>query len=365
MYKDLRVAVVVPAHNESALIGKTITTMPAFVDHIIVIDDLSSDDTAAKAEATGDPRLHLIRHERNTGVGGAILDGHRKALEFGADVSVVMAGDAQMDPQYLPDLLDPIADEGVEFTKANRFYSRTSYAGMPRYRVFGSVVLSFMTKLASGYWHLFDPQNGYTATSRTALERIDLDRISLGYQFENDMLIHLNIADVWARDIPVPAVYGEEVSGMKMSKVVPAISRLLFRGFWRRIMLKYVLYSFSPVALFLFVGMFLFAFGSAFGLWVLGEALGNQVPSAATVMAAAAPLLTGIHFMVNALMLDIQESPDWNPRRRPARATATRATFGRREPGISPRGAAAVVAPRATHSETVGERSDELTASSH
>jgi glycosyltransferase involved in cell wall biosynthesis len=324
--------VVVPAHNESLLIGKTITTMPEFVDHVIVIDDLSTDDTAAEAVAVGDPRLTLIRHTVNTGVGGAILDGHRKALELGADVSVVMAGDAQIDPAYLPALLDPIAEEGVEFTKANRFFSRSSFAGMPKYRFLGSVVLSFMTKMASGYWHLFDPQNGYTATSRSALERIDLDRIALGYQFENDMLIHLNIADVWARDIPVPAVYGEEVSGMRMSKVVPAITRLLFRGFWRRVMLKYVLYSFSPVALFLFAGLFLFLFGSAFGVWVFWEAMNDQVPSAATVMAAAAPLLTGAHFLVNAMMLDIQESPDWNPHRRPYRSNATRATFGRQEP---------------------------------
>lgn len=334
MYKGLSVAVVVPAYNESLLIGKTVASMPDLVDHIIVVDDESADDTSAKAKAVGDLRLTLIRHQQNTGVGGAIVTGHRKALDLGADVSVVIGGDAQMDPMYLPDLLDPIADEGVEFTKANRFYSRTSYAGMPRHRVFGSIVLSFMTKMASGYWHLFDPQNGYTATSRSALERIDLDQVSQRYQFENDILIRLNIADVWARDIPVPAVYGEEVSGMRMTKVVPAITGLLFRGFWRRIMLKYVLYSFSPVALFLFAGLFLFLFGTGFGGWVLYEAMTDQVPSAATVMAATAPLLTGIHFLVNAMTLDIQESPDWNPRRRPHRdrGMATRASFGRRVP---------------------------------
>jgi glycosyltransferase involved in cell wall biosynthesis len=324
MYKGLRVAVVVPAYNESLLIGKTITTMPDYVDHVIVIDDLSTDDTALRAEATGDERLTLIRHTVNTGVGGAVLDGHRRALALGADVSVVMAGDAQMDPAYLPDLLDPIAEEGVEFTKANRFYSRSSYAGMPRYRFLGSIALSFMTKLASGYWHLFDPQNGYTAISRSALERIDLDRISLGYQFENDMLIHLNIADVWARDVAVPAVYGEEVSTMRMSRVIPSIGGLLVRGFWRRILLKYVLYSFSPVALFLLAGLALTTFGAGFGMWAFAEAMAGHVPTAATVMASAAPLLTGIHFLVNALMLDIQESPDWNPRRSGSRRSGPR-----------------------------------------
>src|SRR5262245_50266043 len=132
VYKDLVVAVVVPAHNEQALIGTTISTMPDFVDHVIVIDDCSTDETSQCALDTGDPRVSLIRHERNTGVGGSILDGHRKALELDADVSVVMAGDAQMDPDYLPDLLDPIADDGVEFTKANRFFSRNSFQGMPK-----------------------------------------------------------------------------------------------------------------------------------------------------------------------------------------------------------------------------------------
>jgi len=336
MYKGLVVAVVVPAFNEAEMIGATVAGMPLWVDHVIVVDDGSSDVTAECAEDAGDDRLALIRHVRNTGVGGAVLDGHRKALELGADVSVVMAGDGQMDPAYLPDLLDPIADEGVEFTKANRFFSRTSYAGMPRHRIVGSVLLSFLTKAASGYWHLFDPQNGYTATARSALERIDLDRVAAGYQFENDMLIQLNIADAWARDIPVPARYGTEVSGMRLRRVVPAISGVLFRGFWRRILLKYVLFSFSPVALFLFTGLFLFTFGAGFGCWVFYEAMVDHVPSPATVMAAAAPLLTGIHFLVNAMMLDIQESPDWNPSRRPYRGNATRATYGRHEPRSVP-----------------------------
>lgn len=311
MYRSLNVAVVVPAHNEALLIGKTIGTMPDFVDHIIVIDDCSTDDTAARALNTGDARVILIQHEKNTGVGGAILDGHRRALEVKADVSVVMAGDAQMDPDYLPNLLDPIADGDVEFTKANRFYSRTSFTGMPKYRVFGSVVLSFMTKAASGYWHLFDPQNGYTAIASTALRRIDLDKVAIGYEFENDLLIRLNIANVRACDVPVPAVYGDEVSGMRMHKVIPALSGLLFRGFWRRILIKYVLQSFSPVALLLLSGLALFGFGLAFGLGVvLYRIIDGGTPSAGTVLLAVAPCLAGLHLIINSWLLDIQEAPD-------------------------------------------------------
>ncbi len=330
MYRGLTVATVVPAHNESLLIGKTISTMPEFVDHIIVIDDCSTDDTSEKATAVGDPRLILIRHEKNTGVGGAILDGHRRALEIKADVSVVMAGDAQMDPDYLPDLLDPIADGDVEFTKANRFYSRTSFTGMPKYRIFGSVVLSFMTKAASGYWHLFDPQNGYTATAASALRRINLDRVAIGYEFENDLLIRLNIANVRACDVPVPAVYGEEVSGMRMHKVIPALSGLLFRGFWRRIMIKYVLQSFSPVALLLFSGIALFGFGFLFGVGVvLYRIIDGGTPSAGTVLLAVAPVLAGLHLVINSWILDIQEAPDRIPRRETPANRAERVAVGR------------------------------------
>jgi glycosyltransferase involved in cell wall biosynthesis len=310
LYQGLKVAVVVPAYNEEKLIGQTINTVPEFVDHIIVIDDTSKDATSERARETGEPRLTLIRHEVNTGVGGAICDGHKEALRLGCDVSVVMAGDAQMDPDYLPDLLAPIVDGLAQFTKANRFYSRDSYRGMPAYRIFGNVILSFMTKLASGYWHLFDPQNGYTAIHRSALERLDLDRVARDYSFENDLLINLNILRVPACDVPIPAVYGEETSTMRMHRVIPALLGQLTRGFWRRILLKYVIYSFSPIALLLLAGLPLIAFGLVAGIWVVVHTLGAPVVSAGSALLAALPLLTGIHLLIAALSLDIQESPD-------------------------------------------------------
>ncbi len=310
MYKGIRVAAVVPAHNEEKLIAKTITMMPAFVDFIVVIDDASADNTAKRALETGDPRLSLLEHERNTGVGGAIIDGHRRALELGADVNVVMAGDAQMDPAYLPQLLDPIANHGYGFTKANRFYSRKALTGMPVVRMLGNIVLSFATKLASGYWNMFDPQNGYTAITKEALAEIDCDKVARGYSFENDLLISLGIAGIRAKDVPVPSVYGEEVSGMRLSKVVPEISRLLFTGFWRRIFMRYVLMSFSPIALLLFTGLFLCLFGVAVGIWAIIVTQSAGQPSAGTVLLSAGPLLVGINMLIHALTLDIQQSPD-------------------------------------------------------
>jgi glycosyltransferase involved in cell wall biosynthesis len=309
VYKGLTVAVVVPAYNESALITKTVSTVPDFVDRIIVVDDASSDDTADRAHSVADERMQVIRHDVNRGVGGAIVTGHRAAMDAGADVDVVMAGDAQMDPAYLPALLDPIAEDGYGFAKANRFFAMDSFAGMPRARLMGSVALSFFTKAASGYWHLFDPQNGYTAVRTDVLRRIPLDRLRPGYSFENDLLINLNILGVRAKDVPVPAVYGEDVSSMRLHRVAPQIARLLFLGFWRRIFWKYVLWSFSPIALLLFSGLALTLFGLAVGVFVIVNSIGEQTASAGTVLLAVAPVLLGLHLMISALVLDIQESP--------------------------------------------------------
>jgi glycosyltransferase involved in cell wall biosynthesis len=310
MYRNRSLAAVVPAYREERLIGTVIRTMPDYVDHIIVVDDCSPDRTSEVARSVGDPRVVVVRHEQNTGVGGAIITGHKRAAELGADIDVVMAGDGQMDPDYLPGLLEPLVDGGRGFAKANRFFSITSMQSMPRHRVFGNIVLSFLTKLASGYWHLFDPQNGYTAITQDVLRRIPLDRISSRYSFENDLLIHLNILRVPAIDVPIPAVYGQEVSSIKLRRVIPELLRLLFVGFWKRFFYKYVLWSFSPIAMFLFSGLLLTLFGGAWGVWVFFHTLGPPVASAGSVVLAVAPLLVGVQMLLYALLLDIQESPD-------------------------------------------------------
>lgn len=310
MYREHRIAAVVPAYNEEKLVGTVIRTMPDYVDLIVVVDDCSPDGTSAAALEVGDPRVTLVRHQTNTGVGGAIITGHRTAADLGADIDVVMAGDGQMDPEFLPDLLEPLVDGGRGFAKANRFFSINSFDSMPRHRVLGNIVLSFLTKLASGYWHLFDPQNGYTAITQDVLRRLPMDKVSSRYSFENDLLIHLNILRVPAIDVPIPAVYGNEVSSIKLRRVIPELLRLLFVGFWRRFFYKYVLWSFSPIALFLVSGLFLTLFGAGVGIWVLINTLGPPVASAGSVVLAVAPLLVGLQMLLYALLLDIQESPD-------------------------------------------------------
>ncbi|BAK35587.1 putative glycosyltransferase [Microlunatus phosphovorus NM-1] len=309
MYEGLRVAVVVPAFREREHIAHVITTMPATVDHIVVVDDASPDDTFEVAVAVNDARTEVLRHERNKGVGGSIVTGHRRALELGADICVVMAGDGQMDPEQLPRLLTPLAEQGYAFAKANRFYSATSYTGMPTHRVVGNLVLTFLTKAASGYWNLVDPQNGYTAITRDCLERLPLDRLAERYEFENDQLIWLNILDARAIDVPIPARYGREVSSIKLHAVVPRLLLLLFRGFWRRVWHKYVLWSFSPVALMLFAGSLLVLLGTVVGVWAMLASVGPSEASTGTWLLAVAPTLVGIQLLVQSLVLDIQATP--------------------------------------------------------
>ncbi len=310
MYKGAKVAAVVPAYKEEKMIAQVIKTMPAYVDFIVIVDDCSPDDTSNVAKSVGDPRVTVIRHEVNQGVGGAIITAHTEAMRLGSDVNVVMAGDAQMDPDYLPGLLDKVTDEGYGFAKANRFYSAESFDGMPKYRIFGNIILSFLTKAASGYWHLFDPQNGYTAIRSEILRRIPFEKVAKRYSFENDLLIHLNILQVPACDVSIPAVYGSEVSSIRLSKVVPELVSLLVGGFWRRIWYRYVLWSFSPIALLLFAGVLAVIFGMGIAIWTITEIVQTGQSTAATVMLAALPILIGTQMLISALQLDIQESPD-------------------------------------------------------
>jgi hypothetical protein len=182
---------------------------------------------------------------------------------------------------------------------------------MPRYRIFGNVVLTFLSKASSGYWNLVDPQNGYTAITAESLRRLPLGKLAERYDFENDMLIWLNIANVRTRDVNIPAVYGDEVSTMKLHRVAPRILGTLIKGGWRRIWRKYILWSFSPIALLLLFGLLLLVFGIGVGIWATAVSLGSGVSaSTGTWLLAVAPALVGLQFMVQGLVLDIQATPD-------------------------------------------------------
>ena len=257
MLDGKRVAVVVPAFDEERLVGETLRGIPEFVDRVFVVDDASRDGTAAAVEAVDDPRVDLSRHDRNSGVGAAIATGYRRALEEAIDVTCVMAADNQMDPAELEALVEPVARGELEYAKANRLVSGEAWKVIPRTRYLGNAVLSLLTKIASGYWHVADSQAGYTALSLDALRRLDLDRLYPRYGFPNDMLVHLNVQNARVRDVPSRPIYdvGEQ-SGIKLRSVVPRISWLLFKAFWWRMGQKYVIRDFHPL-------VFFYAFGVA------------------------------------------------------------------------------------------------------
>ena len=310
MYKEKTIVTVVPAHNEARHIAQVIATTPDFVDHVIVVDDCSQDGTSEAALACGDSRLITLTTPSNQGVGGAVILGYRKSMELGGDIVVKMDGDGQMLPEYLSTLLDPIIDHGYGYAKGNRFLASNSVEQMPRRRLLGNIVLTFLTKLASGYWHIFDPQNGYTAIKADVLRSLDLDTVHKRFFFENDILVNLNFRNVRVKDVPIPARYGEEVSDISLFRIGFTFPILLLRRYFRRIYQKYVLRDFSPIALFLFLGAALFSWGILFGFYIWIKSYITQHPtSTGTIMLALLPLILGFQLLLQAFVMDIQQTP--------------------------------------------------------
>lgn len=263
MYKEHTVCVVVPAYNEEKLIGIVLETMPGYVDKIVVVDDKSTDKTAeivcnAADESKG--RIVLIQHAENQGVGGAIVSGYKWARDNQISVTAVMAGDAQMAPDDLPNLLDPVVTGQVDYAKGNRLFTGNAWNIIPKVRYLGNSFLSLLTKIASGYWHIADSQTGYTVINLRSLELIDIDKIYKRYGMPNDLLVKLNIYNLKVRDVPIKPVYNVgEKSGIRIHHVVPKLSWLLFKCFLYRMKEKYVIRDFHPL-------IFFYMFGFFFGL---------------------------------------------------------------------------------------------------
>src|SRR5574337_242843 len=241
MYRELSVAVVIPAFNESRKIAETVATVPELADHIIVVDDASHDDTRDRAEHGASRRsrpagVEVIRHGANRGVGAAITTGYRRALAIGVDIAVVMAGDGQMDPADLPGLLAPIADGDADYVKGNRFPHPMIWTTMPATRIAGNIALSLATRVTSGYGHVFDSQCGYTAIHRTALGEIALDALFPRYGYPNDLLSRLHVAGMRVVDVPVRPIYGAHwKSGINIGTAIHPIPWVLLRSWGNRI----------------------------------------------------------------------------------------------------------------------------------
>ncbi|MFO7571614.1 MAG: glycosyltransferase family 2 protein [Gaiellaceae bacterium] len=311
MLDGKRVAVVVPAYDEELLVGETLRGIPDFVDRVYVVDDASRDGTAAAAEGVGDARVLVLRHERNRGVGAAIASGYRQALQEEIDVTCVMAADNQMDPVELEKLAGPVARGEVEYAKANRLVSGEAWDVIPHTRYLGNAVLSLLTKIASGYWHVADSQAGYTALSLDALRRLNLERLYPRYGFPNDMLVHLNVQNARVRDVPSRPVYGVgERSGIKVRSVVPRISWLIFKGFWWRMGQKYVIRDFHPLVFFYAFGIVMFLAGFLLGLVELVLRIAGNEITTPTIVLVAVLLIAGLQMTLFAMWFDMEANKE-------------------------------------------------------
>ncbi|WP_299987710.1 glycosyltransferase family 2 protein [uncultured Ruegeria sp.] len=307
----MRIAVVIPCFKVTRHIEDVIARIGPEVEYIFAIDDACPDNSGDFIEQTiKDPRLKVLRHASNTGVGGAVITGYRAALEAGADILVKVDGDGQMAPELISQFVQPIEVGDADYVKGNRFYSGSAVREMPWVRLFGNAFLSFITKLSSGYWSIFDPTNGFTAIHARALESIDLDRVSKRYFFESDMLIRLGDLRAVVIDIPMRAVYADEVSGIR-------ISRVMIEFLWRhtaatvkRIIYMYFLRDFSLASLNLLFGVILLTFGVTFGAVAWSGSIATGVPATTgTVMLSALPIVLGFQMLLFFASYDIASEP--------------------------------------------------------
>ena len=309
MFKDKSICVVVPAYNESSQIGKVIETMPDFVDKIVVIDDASKDDTVniVRQYQSKIGKIEIIGHETNQGVGAAISAGYKWARDNGYAVTAVMAGDGQMDPAELEKIVNPVVEGSTDYVKGNRLFYGDAWNMIPHYRYLGNSFLSLMTKIASGYWHIADSQSGYTAISLIALKRINLDKIYNDYGMPNDLLIKLNQHDFRVRDVHIRPVYNVgETSGIKVSRVIPRISWVLFKGFWRRLFFKYVIRDFHPLIFFYALSFILLtsSIPLAIRLFYIWAKIGN-IPDM-NALALIFTLISGLQTLFFGMWFDME-----------------------------------------------------------
>ena len=307
----LNIVVVIPAYKVIKKIMSVIEGIGAEVCTIYVVDDYCPDGSGDfVASRTADPRVKIIKHLSNKGVGGAMITGYRAAVEDGADIIIKIDGDGQMDPRLIPLLIHPIIQGNADYTKGNRFFDLSFLGEMPLSRILGNSVLSFMTKISSGYWNVFDPTNGYIAIHAAIVRKLPLNKISSSYFFESDMLFRLNILRAVVCDVPMYAVYGSEVSNIKFSRIIGEFLYKHIRNFFKRVFYNYYLRDMSLASIELPVGVLGIIIGAIFGVrqWA-NAAEGLSYASAGTVMIAALPILVGFNLILAFLGHDIASVP--------------------------------------------------------
>jgi dolichol-phosphate mannosyltransferase len=306
-----RIAVVIPCFRVTHHILGVIAEIGSEVWRIYIVDDKCPDNSANYVEANcTDPRVRIVRHDINQGVGGAVMTGYQIAIADGAEVIVKVDGDGQMNPALIPYFVQPILEGEADYTKGNRFYDLDEIGVMPPMRLFGNTILSLMSKFSTGYWDLFDPTNGYTAIHADVAKHLPFEKISRRYFFESDILFRLNVMRAVAVDIPMSAKYADEVSGLKVSKIVGEFLVKHTRNFAKRIFYNYYLRDLSPASLELPIGLLLLVFGICYGAyhWFKSVQAGIPTPTG-TVMLAALPILMGLQFVLAFIGQDIGSVP--------------------------------------------------------
>lgn len=307
----LTIAVVIPCFRVTRHIVDVISKIPDFVSAIYIVDDACPDESGKFVQQqVANPRVVVLFNQQNLGVGGAVMVGYQTALHDGADIIIKIDGDGQMDPGLIPAFVEPILSGEADYTKGNRFFDLELVSQMPKLRLFGNAVLSFLTKLSSGYWNLFDPTNGYTAIHADVCRRLPFKKISNRYFFETDMLFRLNTLRAVVVDVPMEAKYEDETSHLKVSSIIGEFLVKHAKNFGKRIFYNYYLRDLSLASVELIIGLLLTLFGISFGLyhWLASANLGTSTP-AGTVMLAAMPLLVGIQLILQFLGYDIASVP--------------------------------------------------------
>ncbi len=307
----MKIAVIIPCYKVKKFVADVIEEIPDDVCRIYAVDDACPENSGDYIEENiSDKRLKIIRHEKNKGVGGAMISGYRAALQDGMDIMVKVDGDGQMDPRLIPSFVQPILAQEADYAKGNRFFSAAAVRAMPGLRLFGNAVLSLLTKLSSGYWGLFDPTNGYTAIHRKTVAALNLDAVSERYFFETDMLIWLGDIRAVVVDIPMTAVYGDEESNLRISSIVGEFMTKHLRSTFRRIFFMYFVRDFNLASLNLLFGIILFTFGVIFGAVEWSASNRTGIPATTgTVMASVLPILSGFQMILFFLGFDMGNTP--------------------------------------------------------
>lgn len=314
-----KVGVIIPCFRVAKQVKQVIQGLPNYINHIIIVNDNSPDDikNIILKIQEGDTRIEYMEHTDNRGVGGSMKTGFIKAIELDCDFVIKIDGDGQMDPSYIPQLLEPLLNSDYQFSKGNRFHDFEALKAMPLLRRIGNIGLSFLVKAASGYWTIFDPTNGFFCVKKEILAELDLEKIEDRYFFESSLIIELYYTGSKIFDVPMPAKYGMEKSNLSVIHTFLTFPFKLLKALVRRLTIRYFLFDFNIYSIYIFIGFPLLIFGLIFGIikWIYYTKATLSAPTG-TVMLATLSIVLGVQLLLSVLNFDISSENPFNPRLR-------------------------------------------------